>query len=76
MSKLRDIVAYFCSNYVYKDELSKVRLTKMVYLVDWRSAITDGKQLTRIQWHFNHYGPYVEDVVASIKYDSAFKAEH
>ena len=31
---LRDIVAYVCKNYPYKDELSNARVTKMVYLAD------------------------------------------
>jgi hypothetical protein len=35
----------------------------MVYLADWRSAITRGKQITDIVWEFNYYGPYVDDIV-------------
>jgi len=62
MAKLLDIVGYICENYPYKDELSKARLTKLVYLSDWKSAIEHGKQISDIKWIFNHHGPYVDDV--------------
>ncbi len=72
MSKLQQIVAYYCLKYPYKDELSKARLTKLVYLADWFSALLDGAQLTRINWVFNHYGPYVDDVIDSVKSSPLF----
>lgn len=70
---LRDIVAYVCKNYPYKDELSNARVTKMVYLADWRSAITRGKQLTDLEWEFSHYGPYVNNVIRVAEADPAFE---
>jgi hypothetical protein len=45
----------------------------MVYLADWKSAIERDTLLTNIQWVFNHYGPYVEDVVKVADSDPAFK---
>ncbi|MDX7827491.1 Panacea domain-containing protein [Aeromonas caviae] len=63
MNKLQKIIAYFCVKYPHKGELSKARLTKLVYLADWFSALIDDRQLTDIDWLFNHYGPYVDDVV-------------
>lgn len=68
MVKLKYILRYFALNYPYKDELSKTRLTKMVYLSDWISAKKNSKQITTINWFFDHYGPYVTDV-----YDEARK---
>jgi hypothetical protein len=53
MARLRDVVAYLCHEYPHKGELSKARLTKMVYLADWRSAIERGSQVTDIEWVFN-----------------------
>jgi uncharacterized protein YwgA len=73
MAKLRDVVAYLCKNYPYKHELSKARLTKMVYLADWRSCLKRGKQMTNIVWEFNFYGPYVEDVINVVKSDPSFE---
>ena len=66
MNELSNIVAYLCQTYPHKHELSKARLTKLVYLADWYSALVDEQQLSDIRWHFNHYGPYVDDVTNSI----------
>jgi uncharacterized protein YwgA len=63
------LVKYVLKNYPYKSELSASRLTKIIYLADWKSAIDYSDQLTSIKWHFDHYGPYVEDVMDSIKKD-------
>lgn len=41
----------------------------MVYLADWLSAQKNGKQITNINWFFDHYGPYVHDVYAEAKKD-------
>jgi len=73
VATLRDIVAYVGGNYPYKDELSNARVTKMIYLADWRSAITRGEQLTDLEWEFSHYGPYVKDVKQVAETDSAFE---
>lgn len=62
MSKIADIIKYICKMYPYDQELSKARLTKMVYLADWESARRFGRQITEINWYFNNYGPYVDDV--------------
>jgi len=70
---LRDIVAYVGGNYPYKDELSNARVTKMIYLADWRSVITRGEQLTDLEWEFSHYGPYVKDVKQVAETDTAFE---
>lgn len=64
-----DAIKYILSEYPYKDELSASRLTKMLYLADWRSALESDKQLTDTVWHFNHYGPYVDDFVEVAKRD-------
>lgn len=61
--KIEDIILYFCKKYPLPSELSKARLTKLVYLADWQSCIRTGKQLTHIKWYFNNFGPYVDDVV-------------
>lgn len=62
MNRLQLIIAYFCIHYPHQGELSNARLTKLVYLADWFSALVDEVQLTPINWVFNHYGPYVNDV--------------
>lgn len=72
MFNLKEIMSYFCLNYPYPNELSNARLTKMVYLSDWFSCLVLGKQITHIRWVFNHYGPYVDDIVDVAKRDSLF----
>ncbi len=72
MSNLRDIMAFYCSTYPNKSELSKARLTKLVYLGDWFSSLLDGHQITDVRWIFNHYGPYVDDVANLAESDADF----
>ena len=73
MNTITDIAAYFCENYPHQSELSKARLTKLVYLADWESAKINGKQLTAIRWYFHNFGPYVDDVIDEVKADTRFK---
>ncbi len=66
MPELKDVLTYIYNSYPYKDKLSKARLVKMLYLVDWRSAITKGKQLTLISWKFSEIGPTPENLEEEI----------
>ncbi len=61
-ANLLEAMAYLCKNYPHQGELSKARVNKMLYLADWKSAITRGYQITPTQWYFNWHGPYVDDV--------------
>lgn len=54
---------YIVKNYPYPDDLTKTRITKLVYLVDWENFKKYGNQMTSIEWFFDHYGPYVSDVL-------------
>ena len=72
MDTLNDVIKYLYLNYPYKNELSKARVVKMVYLADWKSAMLYQRQLTSINWYFNHYGPYVSDIINAIRSDSDF----
>lgn len=69
MASLPEVVSYLAEHYPHKSELSKARLTKMVYLADWESVKRNGKQLTPIKWYFHNFGPYVDDVVQAAKQD-------
>jgi len=72
MNTLKDIIKYLYLNYPHKNELSKARVVKMIYLADWKSSILYQKQITEIQWYFNHYGPYVSDIIDTIRNDADF----
>ncbi|MCE9508310.1 MAG: SocA family protein [Alphaproteobacteria bacterium] len=64
---LLDSILYVCAKYPYKSDLSKARLNKILYLADWKAAIEQERSITGIQWKFNYYGPYVDDVINAVK---------
>lgn len=69
MDKLQDIVAYLAENYPHKSELSKARITKLVYLADWQAVKSNRFQITNIKWYFHNFGPYVDDVIEAARND-------
>lgn len=60
---LNDLIKYFCSMYPHAQELSKARLTKMIYLADWENFKVNQEQISNIEWYFDNFGPYVSNVV-------------
>jgi len=70
MTNLEKLIRYILLNYPAINELSKPRLVKLIYLIDWRYTIEKGNQYTDIKWYFNHYGPYVTDVIDFMKSNS------
>lgn len=62
MAGLTDVIAYILKNYPDKSDLSNARVTKLVYLSDWRHAITYKSQITNINWYFDNFGPFVWDI--------------
>jgi hypothetical protein len=72
MASVRDIAGYLCRNYPYKEQLSKARLTKMIYLADWKSAIDRATQISDVEWAFSHFGPYVPLVIEQLRDDEDF----
>lgn len=76
MAELHDVMAYIIQKYPATHELSNARLTKMVYLADWRQAIAEGKQITRISWYFDNFGPFVRDVeVTAVQREDLFSID-
>lgn len=70
-NKLRSVMRYIVKNYPYPDDLTKTRITKLVYLIDWENVKEYGSQITNIEWFFDHYGPYVSDVLDEADEDKA-----
>ena len=70
MADLKDMIYYILKKYPKKDHLSNARLTKIIYLSDWYSAINYNKQISNIHWYFDNYGPFVWDVLDEIKQHS------
>jgi hypothetical protein len=69
--KIKHIIAYIIDRYTDKKLLSKSRLAKTIYLIDWRSAIQSDKQMTNIEWIYNNHGPYF-DVAKMLEGDDRF----
>lgn len=71
MTTLKNILAYLMQHYPpeLSHHFSNARLTKMVYLADWRHAILhNGRQITDINWYFDNFGPFdraVQDEIAA-----------
>ncbi|ENV3677539.1 Panacea domain-containing protein [Vibrio parahaemolyticus] len=70
---IMNVIKYILQAYPKKEALSASRLTKMLYLTDWKAALELDSQLTNTVWHFHHYGPYVDDFVKMAKKDSDIK---
>lgn len=62
-TNLNNLIKYFCANYPHSQELSKARLTKMIYLADWENFKISQEQISEIEWYFDNFGPYVNDVI-------------
>lgn len=60
---LNDLIKYFCSMYPYAQELSKARLTKMIFLADWENFKINKEQISNIEWYFDNFGPYVTNII-------------
>ncbi|WP_302546303.1 Panacea domain-containing protein [Streptococcus vestibularis] len=72
-NKIDNVLRYIVRYYPDSFELTKTRLTKLIYLIDWESSLEVGEQMTEIEWYFNHYGPYVSDVFDTADEDSDLK---
>ena len=63
MARIKDVLIYLLKNYPHPEDLSNARITKLVFLCDWKHSLDVKKQLTSIQWYFDNYGPFVWDVI-------------
>ena len=65
---IRHVLRYYIQHYPY-DDLSRTRLTKMVYLADWYACQEYHRSITAAPWIFSHYGPYSEVIAQEITRD-------
>ena len=76
MSKLLDAMCYVCANYSCKDDLSKSRLIKIIYLADWKFAINYKCQITDAHWMFDQNGPSVYCIEELFEKNTSFEIIH
>jgi hypothetical protein len=62
MASIKDVVAYILREYPHSQEMANARVTKLIYLADWKHCLEQGKQITNIKWYFDSFGPFVWDV--------------
>ncbi|MCR4511112.1 Panacea domain-containing protein [Pseudomonas sp. 32.2.56] len=73
MDSLVNIIGYILKNYPFPDDMSNSRITKLIYLSDWKSAIERGETVSGINWYFNHHGPYVDDIIDTLTKNECFE---
>lgn len=70
MERVINILDYLYFQYPNSNQLSFSRVMKLLYLIEWRYAITKFKKLTDIEWMQTEYGPYYK-TLRSIFNDSS-----
>ncbi len=75
MAKTTDIASYVLQNYPFPDDMSNARLTKIIYLADWHHTLNNGAQISKINWYYDNYGPFVWDVYNEILADNKFNVK-
>ena len=59
---LKDIIYYILAKHTNTTTFSNARITKLIYLSDWKSCLERGHQITNIEWFFDYYWPFVRDI--------------
>jgi hypothetical protein len=65
--KLFDAVRYVREHYCQNDPIGNARLTKILYLADWKSILVREFQITEAVWRFENCGPNAGEVVDTIE---------
>lgn len=58
MEKVINILDYLYLKYPNSNQLSISRVMKLLYLIEWRYAITKFDKITDIEWLHTEYGPF------------------
>lgn len=69
---LKNLMLYILAKYPHPDDMSNSRLTKTVFLCDWKCCLEIGAGVSGVEWYIDHYGPYVDDVIDLARNDSDF----
>lgn len=62
MERVINILDYLYSQYPNPNQLSISRVMKLLYLIEWRYAITKFQKLTDIEWLQTEYGPFYKSL--------------
>ena len=62
MERVINILDYLYVKYPNSNQLSISRVMKLLYLIEWRFAITRFEKLTDIEWLNTEYGPFYKSL--------------
>ncbi|MCY0885788.1 MAG: hypothetical protein OWV35_07890 [Firmicutes bacterium] len=75
IATVRDALRYLVYATPSPADRTVLRLTKVLYLVDWRSAWGRGYSLTPCAWHFDRFGPTAPEIWDTVCHDPAWKVQ-
>lgn len=75
MEQVINILDYLYLKYPNPNQLSISRVMKLLYLIEWRYAITKYEKLTDIEWINTEYGPFYKSLKDIFKDSSNFNIE-
>lgn len=73
MERIINILDYLYKQYPNPNQLSISRVMKLLYLMEWRYAITKFDKLTDIEWFQTEYGPFYKSLRLIFDESSNFK---
>lgn len=80
MERVINILDYLYLKYPNSNQLSISRVMKLLYLIEWRYAITKFEKLTDIEWMQTEYGPFYKTLRSifndSSNFDISIKIDH
>lgn len=72
MERVINILDYLYLQYPNSNQLSISRVMKLLYLIEWRYAITKFEKLTDLEWMQTEYGPYYKSLRSIFNESSNF----
>ncbi|NMB57613.1 MAG: SocA family protein [Chloroflexi bacterium] len=72
MDKTKSAIGYILNSYPKSEKFSISRLTKMLYLCDWKSALQFDNQISEITWEISYSGPFSRDIEDILFNDDVF----
>ncbi|OBW40047.1 hypothetical protein AB670_03610 [Chryseobacterium sp. MOF25P] len=73
MERVINILDYLYLQYPNSNQLSISRVMKLLYLIEWRFAITKFEKLTDIEWLQTEYGPFYKSLRSIFNESSNFE---
>lgn len=73
MERVINILDYLYLQYPNSNQLSISRVMKLLYLIEWRFAITKFDKLTDIDWLKTEYGPFYKSLRSIFNESSNFE---